>query len=107
MSKQSAQLFGTQDDGLFGQGLAAISASAAIHVTGKNGHAVGGSGDDLIFGNAGNNHLDGVGGHDALVGSDGNDQLAGGAGRDLLLGGAGNDGLEGGAGNDVYLIRPG
>ena len=106
MSKQNNQLFGT-DEGLFGQGLAAISASAAIHVTEKNGHAVGGSGDDLIFGNAGNNHLDGTGGHDALVGGDGNDQLAGDAGRDLLLGGPGNDGLEGGDGNDVYLIRPG
>ncbi|MBP2230456.1 Ca2+-binding RTX toxin-like protein [Azospirillum agricola] len=52
-------------------------------------HAIGGDGNDTLFGDAGANRLAGGGGDDTLVGGDGNDTLIGGAGSDLLTGGAG------------------
>ncbi|SMH45944.1 cellulase family glycosylhydrolase [Azospirillum agricola] len=52
-------------------------------------HAIGGDGNDTLFGDAGANRLAGGGGNDTLVGGDGNDTLIGGAGSDLLTGGAG------------------
>src|SRR5262249_26740551 len=48
---------------------------------------VGGSGNDVLYGEAGN---------DKLYGMDGNDSLYGGAGADLLAGMNGNDYLDGG-----------
>ena len=72
--------------------------------------AIGGSGDDSIFGNAvgnsltgnaGNDTLKGLGGADSLYGGDGDDYLDGGDGNDTLSGGAGADDLYGGAGNDA------
>jgi serralysin len=65
--------------------------------------ATGGSGDDVIKGNAAGNALSGNGGDDQLSGFDGGDWLKGGAGSDALRGGAGSDRLCGGAGADVLV----
>lgn len=61
-------------------------------------NATGGSGRDLIHGNAVDNILKGMGGDDVLRGFEGND---------TLFGGLGNDVLEGGAGNDILLGQEG
>jgi Ca2+-binding RTX toxin-like protein len=61
----------------------------------------GGSGDDLLVGNAGADDLDGGQGADILLGGTGTDTLDGAEGADMLIGGAGNDTLDGGAGNDI------
>jgi serralysin len=54
-------------------------------------NATGGSGDDVLLGNAAANTLTGNAGDDALEGRDGNDTLNGGIGADLMRGGVGND----------------
>ena len=54
-------------------------------------NAVGGAGNDIIYGNAADNVLKGGGGTDKLYGYDGNDTLDGGPGADQMDGGAGND----------------
>jgi len=53
--------------------------------------AIGGSGDDAIYGNEVNNTLDGRAGFDQLFGGAGGDILIGGDGADLLNGGDGLD----------------
>lgn len=65
--------------------------------------ASGGSGNDMLFGNALDNLLIGNGGNDILVGNSGNDRLQGRAGRDLLIGGLGRDTLEGGTEDDILI----
>jgi Ca2+-binding RTX toxin-like protein len=74
-------------------------------------NATGGSGADLITGNALKNALSGNGGNDKLKGLDaadtltggsGNDVLVGGGGKDLLTGGLNADKLKGGNGSDVF-----
>ena len=62
--------------------------------------AIGGSGDDVILGNAAQNALEGRGGNDELWGGANNDWLDGGSGNDMLDGGTGGDDLNGGSGND-------
>ena len=57
-------------------------------------NAIGGSGNDVIFGNDSNNQL---------TGGAGDDTINGGAGNDQLIGGAGNDNLDGGTGIDVAI----
>ena len=64
-------------------------------------NATGGSGADVISGNAVGNVLQGNDGDDQLTGLFGNDRLYGGAGADLLSGGRGIDRLFGGAGDDI------
>jgi serralysin len=54
-------------------------------------NARGGSGNDVIIGNAAGNNLFGNAGIDTLNGGDGDDNLFGGAGADVLNGGAGFD----------------
>ncbi len=49
-------------------------------------NAIGGSGNDEIYGNRVNNTLTGNSGNDLLVGAGGNDTLIGGIGNDTLLG---------------------
>lgn len=61
-------------------------------------NALGGSGDDLIRGNAAKNALGGGAGEDRLDGPRGKDDLSGTADGDRLLGGSGDDRLEGGGG---------
>ena len=71
--------------------------------------AVGGGGDDTLFGNgsanvmignAGDDTINGQGGEDTLKGSGGNDDLVGAGSNDKLYGGSGKDGLNGGGGED-------
>jgi Ca2+-binding RTX toxin-like protein len=64
----------------------------------------GGSGNDIIIGNAADNYLKGGGGNDCIFGLDGNDVLDGGvAGATLVSPNSGNDSLFGGNGNDVVF----
>ena len=87
-------------------------------------NAVGGTGNDLIKGNAGDNFLIGGAGDDRIEGGDGNDILAGGTignelsflgiNRDALIkiipnidGADGNDILLGGNGNDLFIAGKG
>ncbi|MFC2969564.1 M10 family metallopeptidase C-terminal domain-containing protein [Acidimangrovimonas pyrenivorans] len=63
-------------------------------------NALGGSGNDHIYGNAVDNFLGGGGGDDILYGGIGADTLEGGAGADRLSGNVGNDRLLGGDGGD-------
>ena len=67
-------------------------------------NAVGGSGNNVMYGNQVANTLSGGSGNDKLYGYAGADKLLGGAGNDVLAGGAGNDVLSGGAGADVFLF---
>ena len=64
---------------------------------------IGGSGDDLLEGNARPNRLEGGAGADTLRGFDDADTLIGGAGNDTLSGGNGFDLLNGGAGADPTI----
>ena len=74
-------------------------ASTAAQSTGGAGsdrliaiqHLIGGSGSDLLTGNAANNKINGGDGADTLRGSDGNDSLDGGGNTDRLEGGLGDD----------------
>ena len=63
----------------------------------------GGSGNDILIGNALENTLQGNGGNDVLVGQSGHDQLLGGVGRDILIGGLGQDLIVGDAGDDIAI----
>ena len=54
-------------------------------------NAIGGRGNDLIYGNLVNNALSGHGGNDLMAGGPGKDLLAGGLGKDTLSGGTGPD----------------
>jgi serralysin len=64
-------------------------------------NAVGGAGEDTIYGNNLANSLVGNAGNDMLYGFGGQDTLRGGAGDDLLDGGPGHDLVYGGSGDDV------
>ena len=59
---------------------------------------IGGSGDDLLTGDAQDNYLDG---------GLGDDILSGGGGDDVLIGGLGDDSMTGGAGRDTFVWRAG
>ena len=54
-------------------------------------NAIGGQGNDRIYGNLVNNVLSGLRGNDVLAGGPGADRLAGGIGKDTLIGGIGPD----------------
>lgn len=66
-------------------------------------NAIGGAGDDAIFGNAADNRLEGGGGNDILVGVAGRDSLLGNTGDDTILGGADADTIWGGSGDDSLV----
>jgi Ca2+-binding RTX toxin-like protein len=63
--------------------------------------ALGGAGNDTLYGDVGAEILRGGPGHDSLVGWGGDDILYGDDGNDTLWGGTGNNTLIGGAGNDI------
>ena len=63
--------------------------------------AIGGSGNDTIYGNAANNSLYGGAGDDNLYGVNGSNYLSGDAGNDSLKGAGGADTLYGGDGDDT------
>lgn len=56
----------------------------------------GGSGDDVIYGNAGNDEITGAGGDDTIYGNAGNDDIWAGDGEDTVYGGDGEDQIDGG-----------
>ena len=89
-----------------GGGYVSYSAGIIGGFTVANGviieNAIGGSGDDNIYGNSVANLLKGNAGKDTINGNSGNDTLFGGANDDNLYGASGNDKLYGGSGDD-YL----
>lgn len=66
--------------------------------------AIGGSGSDVLKGNAVSNSLLGHSGNDRLYGREGNDILKGENGNDKLFGQAGGDVLTGGSGADTFVF---
>jgi serralysin len=64
-------------------------------------NAIGGNGNDAIYGNGISNIITGGYGADFLVGHKGNDTINGGAGSDVLGGGSGADVLDGGTESDI------
>lgn len=64
-------------------------------------NAVGGSGRDVIYGNAAANVIRGGPGNDTIHGGAGGDHLRGDLGRDVLLAGGGADTLQGSSGRDM------
>ncbi|QUJ77343.1 calcium-binding protein [Sulfitobacter albidus] len=60
---------------------------------------LGGSGNDLLVGNAAGNVIDGGAGNDQIYGIGAGDVLRGGSGNDLIEGSGGNDSMDGGAGD--------
>lgn len=69
-------------------------------LTSGNDLLLGGSGEDIIYGNEGDDRLAGGGDDDMLYGGDGDDKMMGGDGDDLMDGGIGDDMLKGGHGDD-------
>jgi len=63
-----------------------------------------GEGDDLLHGGDGFDILYGGEGSDILHGGEGDDLLVGGSDDDILIGGAGSDTLSGGAGRDTFVF---
>jgi Ca2+-binding RTX toxin-like protein len=62
----------------------------------------GGTGNDMVQGSLGNDLLSGGGGDDLIIGADGVDVINGGSGNDRLQGGeGGSDNLDGGADTDT------
>ncbi|QRM28679.1 M10 family metallopeptidase C-terminal domain-containing protein [Microvirga sp. VF16] len=68
-------------------------------------NAVGGAGNDAIYGNELANNLKGGSGDDRLTGRAGDDRLYGGGGNDHLSGGAGADTFYGGSGKDRFIFK--
>jgi serralysin len=65
-------------------------------------NALGGSGNDLMYGNSVANRLQGNAGNDSMNGRGGNDILIGGSGNDALYGSSGADALYGNSGADMF-----
>jgi|TARA_R100000501_G_scaffold18139_1_gene36338 hypothetical protein len=78
-----------------------MTKNLAIAIGAKIENATGGSGNDVLSGNALNNVLKGGAGNDKLYGLGGNDTLEGGAGNDEFWSGTGNDIVRGGDGYDI------
>ncbi len=66
-------------------------------------NAVGGDGNDQLFGGYGVDRLVGDAGHDEIDGRGGSDLIYGGLGNDWISGGSGSDHLFGDDGNDVLF----
>jgi Ca2+-binding RTX toxin-like protein len=77
------------------------------YTSGGNDWIFGGAGDDVAFGGRGADEIHGEDGNDALYGESGDDDLTGGAGLDALFGGVGNDRLFGEAGDDALFGEDG
>lgn len=75
-----------------------------INLQGTFTSVAGGSGDDILIGNAtATTNLNGNAGNNVLVGGSANDTLAGGVGNDILIGGPGTDSLAGNSGDDILI----
>lgn len=92
--------------GFFSGGAVETIRTASGTYTYTNG-AIGGPGNDLVFGSAAVDTLQGAAGDDYLSGGAGNDTLYGGIGNDILAGGAGTDHLLGEDGNDTLVSQGG
>ncbi|MGH3666120.1 MAG: M91 family zinc metallopeptidase, partial [Egibacteraceae bacterium] len=81
----------------------AVGGSGDDQIYGGDGHdqLVGGAGDDTLYGGDGHDYVDGQQGQDTVFGGRDTDAVYGGAGQDLLFGHHGQDHLEGGSGNDI------
>ncbi|WP_312161492.1 M10 family metallopeptidase C-terminal domain-containing protein [Phenylobacterium sp.] len=77
-----------------------LTGNVAIAIGATIENAIGGRGDDTVYGNAAANTLTGAAGDDDLYGGAGNDSLSGGEGQDFLRGESGDDYIVGGAGFD-------
>ena len=93
-----------------------FAAKTSLHINGEAGHDTinmnnvprptdlaavildGGSGNDMLIGDAGDTQIHGGRGDDLIRGEDGNDMLVADEGADALLGGAGDDVLDAGIG---------
>ncbi|MDQ1850519.1 S8 family serine peptidase [Gemmobacter fulvus] len=67
-------------------------------------HAIGGDGNDDLYGSSAINQLHGMRGADELFGGQGLDTLYGGTGNDTLNGGLDKDSSYGGDGNDRFVV---
>jgi hypothetical protein len=92
-----------------GAGLVAANTATGTNIAGAAKdtifgfeNAIGGNGQDTIYGSTANNVLDGGVGNDFLAGLGGKDTLDGGPGDDHLVGGGGKDRLTGGVGADTF-----
>ena len=74
---------------------------------GRGDSLIGGLGNDTIIGHAGNDYINGIGGDNLLIGgrdgSEGNDTIIGGTGNDILVGGKGADRLVATGGRNILL----
>ena len=93
----------TLDLGLTGAQEVHLNRTLALNLVNSFENAIGGSGADILRGNALANSLSGGNGNDILVGLDGIDVLTGGIGNDILLGGRGADNLNGNQGEDLLI----
>ena len=102
MNNSAAKIFG--DTGVAGiTALGYDNLSIAYGTTIENG--IGGSKNDVIWGNEVANRLEGGGGNDTLRGFEGDDTLLGGDGNDRLTGDSGRDTLTGGNGADTFAFN--
>lgn len=75
-----------------------------VNLQGTFETVTGGSGNDVITGNATvGTTINGGAGNDILVGGSASDTLTGGDGNDILIGGLGTDTLSGNNGNDILI----
>ncbi|WGI20622.1 M10 family metallopeptidase [Amylibacter sp. IMCC11727] len=81
------------------------SGSDLLQGNAANNRLFGGTGNDDLNGGNGRDYLRGHGDNDTLKGGAGNDSLRGGRGADTLDGGTGNDRLKGGSGRDDFIFR--
>ncbi|MEW2911201.1 M10 family metallopeptidase [Leisingera sp. JC11] len=92
------------ENAIGGSGNDVITGNAAdntLRGEGGDDTITGGTGNDLIYGNTENDHLSGQDGNDTLWGGYGDDTVFGGGGSDELRGNAGNDTMKGGTGDDI------
>ena len=79
------------------------AANELLHGGGGDDFILGQAGLDALFGGEGNDQIDGGTGNDHLFGNEGDDTLIGGSGNDMLKGGTGADELTGGEGADSFI----
>lgn len=108
---QASAVSGFEFNAAGGDDSVVVSPAISVPVTIRGGpgddRLVGGSGNDLLIGEAGADRIQGGSGNDVLRGEAGADILHGGLGNDVLRGGFGNDVLIGGAGDDLLRGGPG
>lgn len=79
------------------------SATGSTKLSGNFENVTGGSGNDVILGNAAANSLNGGEGNDSIDGDSGSDTINGGADDDAIFGNLGNDVINGNEDSDTIL----